>query len=166
MAFPSKNNSKAEIQLEFIDKRLLDIETEHEILMDARQKLLSTKKPRRDLAIDRPPRTVNPISDKVWRATTVGLNELLQQLEDELANGPENVPNAPVAPTEEEDLLNQAEVAIDNALVSFRAVQASQLYVTRVVGRPDSCFLCQPLAMPLFHQAMLRCQWHQGQHQC
>jgi len=71
-----------EVHLEYIRKRKLDLGLEYDILSEIEKQ--STKKPRRDLNIQRPNRVVYPMSDKVWKALNCGMSELFQQLEHEL----------------------------------------------------------------------------------
>jgi len=73
-----------EVHLDYIRKRKLDLGLEYDILSEIEKQ--ATKKPRRDVNIQRPNRVVNPIPDKVWTALNFGQSELLQQLEhDRLA---------------------------------------------------------------------------------
>jgi len=61
------------MHVEFIRKRKLDLEIELELLGELQKGV--TKKPRRDLNINRPPRIVEPVPDKVWQAVTYGIRK-------------------------------------------------------------------------------------------
>jgi len=69
----SKQVVLSEMHIEFIRKRKMDLELELELLSYVER---ASKKPRNDLNIERPPRNVNQIPDKVWLRMVAGLSEL------------------------------------------------------------------------------------------
>jgi len=80
--------------------------------------MAKAKRPRRDLNIKRPPKTVNPIPDEVWRGVCAGIGELFQKFEAELEEEELKVLTQIEPPAEEETEaetvgnVNQAQVYV------------------------------------------------------
>jgi len=116
--------SYSEIHLEYVRKRKLDLEVELEILSEVEKKLF-VKKPRRDLNIDRPARTVSPVPDKVWQTAMAGMSELFQQVNSTSSSTTTTRTTTTSVPPVDDDLFEQAEEAIDNAMASAVRQQQS-----------------------------------------
>jgi len=99
----AENQNRQAFVADYITKRKRDLEMEMGVLEELERLI---KRPRRDLNIQRPTRTVSPIPERLWQNASNGISELMSEVAQ--------------YQTESDDLFVQAENAIAAALANIR----------------------------------------------
>jgi len=134
-----KPNQLLELVLEHIKKRKREAEMDV-LAYDEILKVL-TKRPRRDIYVERPPQVVTPVSDPVFRAANLGLSDIINEVEQP-----------------EDDLFVQAENAIALAMANAQAPQSAPqqfqfMYPNgQVLGSPSTIAIGNAFMPPMYMQ--------------